>query len=145
MNRSQGQLNEQEMHTRIAAMAEKYHLSLVLLFGSRAAGKTHRQSDVDIAYFSQEPLPLAEESKLVIDLMQIFRTNAVDLVSLHNASPLLRYEIARSGKMLYEQEHGLFDLFFIHALRHYEEVKPLFQLRSEYLDKRMAKIHTHDR
>lgn len=141
MNENQEKFNDPETRARISAIAEKYHLSLVVLFGSQATGKTHRQSDVDIAYFAQEPLSLGEESKLVIDLMRAFRTDAVDLVSLQNASPLLRYQIAHSGKVVYERMPGLFASFFIHALRQYEEAKPLFQLRSEYLDKRIAKIN----
>lgn len=141
MDENQEKFNDPETRARISAIAEKYHLSLVLLFGSQATGKTHSKSDVDIAYFGQEPLSLAEESKLVIDLMQAFRTDAVDLVSLQNASPLLRYQIAGSGRAIYELTPGLFTSFFIHALRQYEEAKPLFRLRSKYLDKRIAEIN----
>lgn len=141
MSGNQEKFNEPETRARVAAIAEKYHLSLVLLFGSQATGKTHKQSDVDIAYFGQGPLSLAEESELVVDLMQVFRTDAVDLVSLQNASPLLRYQIASSGRVIYERMPGLFTSFFIYALRQYEEAKPLFQLRSRYLDKRIAEIN----
>lgn len=141
MGENKEKFNDPEMRARVSAIAEKYRLSLVLLFGSQATGKTHKQSDVDIAYFAQELLFLAEESKLVIDLMQAFRTDAVDLVSLQNASPLLRYQIASSGKVIYELMPGLFTSFFIHALRQYEEAKPLFRLRSEYLDKRITEIN----
>lgn len=141
MNSYKGKFNDLGMHARISTIAEKYHLTLVLLFGSQATGKTHPQSDADVAYFGQELLPLAIESKLVIDLMQAFRTDAVDLVSLKNAPPLLRYQIARSGKLLYERTPGLFTSFFINSLRQYEEARPLFQLRSSYLDKRIAEIN----
>ena len=141
MDSYQEKFNDPEMHSRISAIAEKYHLSLVLLFGSQATGKTHPQSDVDVAYFAQNPLSLAEESKLIIDLMQVFGTHDVDIVSLQNAPPLLRYEIARFGKAIYERTSGLFTSFFIHAMRQYEEVRPLFQLRSSYLDKRIAEIN----
>mgnify|MGYP001563872538 CR=1 FL=1 len=122
-------------------LAEEYGLSLVLLFGSQATGKTHLRSDIDIAYFAREPLSLAEESRLIIELMGIFRTEAVDLVSLQNAPPQLRYQIARFGKTIYERKPGLFSPFYINALRQYEEAKPLFQLRSDYLAKRFSKIN----
>lgn len=141
MDGNQEKFNGPGTLARISAIAEKYRLSLVLLFGSQATGKTHKQSDIDIAYFGQEPLSLAEESRLVIDLMQAFRTDAVDLVSLQNAPPLLRYQIASSGRVIYELMPGLFTSFFIHALRQYEEAKPLFRLRSKYLDKRIAEIN----
>lgn len=115
-------------------------LDLVVLFGSRSTGTTHQRSDVDIAYVAREPLSLSQESMLIIDFMRLFRTDAVDLVSLRNASPLLRYQVARFGKAIYERTPGLFISFYINALRRHEEARPLFQLRSNYLDKKIAKM-----
>lgn len=145
MDENQEKFNEPETRARISAIAEKYHLSLALLFGSQASGKIHRGSDYDLAYFAQKPLSLREESELITDFMPIFGTDAVDLVSLHNATPLLAYEIARSAKMLYERTPGSFTSFYLYALRQYEEAKPLFELRSIYLDRKIAdlKVGSH--
>jgi predicted nucleotidyltransferase len=140
MDEHQKQFDEPEVRARIVALAEKYHLSLVLLFGSQATGKTHKQSDYDVAYLSECPLTLMEESSLIVDLMPIFGTDAVDLISIHNASPLLAYEIARSAKTLYERIPGLFTSFYLYSLRQYEETKPLFELRSVYLDRKIAEL-----
>lgn len=115
-------------------------LDLIVLFGSRATGTTHRRSDVDIAYVAREPLSLSQESALIVEFMRLFRTDAVDLVSLRNASPLLRYQVARFGKAIYERTPGLFISFYINALRQHQEARPLFQLRSHYLDKKIAKM-----
>lgn len=131
----------EETKNKIAKLGKAYSLSLVVLFGSQATGKTLPHSDIDIAYFAQAPLSLAEESKFIIDLMRVCRTDAVDLVSLHSAPPLLRYQIARFGKVIYERTAGLFTSFYIHALRQYDEARPLFQLRSDYLDKKIARMN----
>jgi predicted nucleotidyltransferase len=47
----------------IARIAQKYSLELILLFGSQATGRTHGQSDFDVAYLSKQKLDLEEEAK----------------------------------------------------------------------------------
>jgi len=135
----------EESKAKIKDIALKYHLSLVLLFGSQATGKIHRGSDYDAAYLGEESLSLKEESNLIIDLMHIFGTEDVDLVALHNAAPLLAYEIAHSAQPLYERTPGLFTSFYLYALRQYEEAKPLFELRSVYLERKITDLKVGSR
>ncbi|MCK6462619.1 MAG: nucleotidyltransferase domain-containing protein [Candidatus Pacebacteria bacterium] len=119
---------------KIKELAEEYGLSLVVLFGSQATGKTRRGSDVDIAYLSEKPLELMEESSLSIALMEIFKTNFVDLVSLRNASPLLQKEIADNAVVVFESKKTLFSEFVINAFKKYFDTKKLLKARSEFLD-----------
>lgn len=126
-----------DIQVKVAEVARKYDLSLVLLFGSQATGNTHKESDVDIAYLSEAPLSLGDESKLVVDLIQIFRSEVVDLTSIRGASPLLLREIVRTGKVLFERTPSLFTSLYAYALRIYEEAQPLFELRSAFLKKRI--------
>ncbi|HDK81390.1 MAG TPA: nucleotidyltransferase domain-containing protein, partial [Nitrospirae bacterium] len=44
----------------VRKIAEKYRLPLVLLFGSQVSGRTHPQSDVDIAFLSEKRMSLIE-------------------------------------------------------------------------------------
>ena len=127
-------MDMEKIKPKIAELAEKYGLSLVLLFGSQVTGKAHAKSDVDIAFLSDNPLDLMQESALSVSLMQIFKTNFVDIVSLRNASPLLQKEIVNSAIVAYESRKSLFNEFVINAIKKYFETKPLFNLRSEYLD-----------
>lgn len=127
-----------DIQAKVAEIARKYNLSLVLLFGSQATGKTHKGSDYDIAYLSEAPLSLEDESKLVVDLIEIFRSEAIDLVSVRGASPLLLHEIVHTGEVLFERTPSLFTSLYIYALRIYEEAQPLFELRSAFLKKRIA-------
>lgn len=128
------------MNEKIRILAEQYRLTFVILFGSQATGKTHRESDVDIAYQSVEPLSLREEGKLILDLMPIFKTNKIDLVALHNAPPLLLNEIVRTGRVLYERIPAAFVDFYLYARRVYDESRPLFRLRSEYVHRKIAAL-----
>ena len=78
-----------DVQKKAAEVAMKHNLSLLLLFGSQTTGKTHKGSDYDIAYLSDSPLSLGDESKLVFDLIQMFGSEAIDLASIRGASPLL--------------------------------------------------------
>lgn len=129
-----GCMDIEKIKPKIGELAEKYGLSLVLLFGSQATGVTHAQSDTDIAYLSENPMDIMGESALSVALMEIFKTNFVDIVSLRNASPLLQKEITDSAIVAYESRKSLFNEFVINAIKKYFETKKLFKIRSEYLN-----------
>ncbi len=118
----------------IRALAEKYGLTLVVLFGSQASGKTHRESDVDIAYKPSRPLSSEEESMLNYELTPVFRTNSIDTTNLSYAPPLLQRRIVDEAVVLYDQTGHEYSAFEVAAIRRYVEAKPLFAIRREKLD-----------
>lgn len=131
MDGNQEKFNESETRVRIAAIAEKYRLSLVLLFGSQATGKTHKQSDVDIAILSEKELGLREMGELSLIFMQGLKAKDVDLVDLKTAPPLLLKQVATNAILLYENKPLVFSTFRVYALKRYMEARPLFKLREE--------------
>ena len=72
---------------KIAELAQKYHLSLVVLFGSQSRGDTHSKSDVDIAYRGAGPLLLESEGMLIVELIEVFHTDKIDLVLFMTVFP----------------------------------------------------------
>ena len=53
---------------QIKELAEKYGLKLVMLFGSQASGKTHKESDVDFAFTADEYISSLKQRKLFLIL-----------------------------------------------------------------------------
>ena len=90
---------------KIAAIAEKYGLDMVVLFGSQATGKTHPKSDVDIAVISEKPF---DRFKILDDFWSLFKREDVQVVDLANASPTLMRAVVVDGKLLYEREQAMF-------------------------------------
>ncbi len=121
----------------VAKLAEKYCLSLVLLFGSQATGHVHKESDVDVAYMSDAKKSFDDEAMINYELTEIFRNDRVDLVNIKNASPLLLMHTVKKAVILYERTPHLYNSLFAHALKTYEEAKPLFDLRRHYLNNRI--------
>lgn len=126
-----------EINKKIKDLAEKYDLSLVLLFGSQVTGNTHSESDFDVAYVSNKKLTFDDEVKFNTSLTDVFRNDKVSLVNLKTASPLLAKQIVMNCKIFYEKKGHLFSDLLTYTLRTYEEASPLFDLRRHYLNYKM--------
>lgn len=106
------------------------YLKMLVLFGSRATGKTHTNSDWDFAAFYNEEL---RESyckdkafawfEVPILIGQVFDLNSdkIDVVELNHCTPLLGYHVARDGKLLYEKQPGEFINFQRQAWKVYAD------------------------
>ena len=87
---------------RVAAvLSERPEILEAYLFGSRARGVDRAHSDVDIAVFIDEgsidPGPFGYRSEVTAALMSGLGTNAIDVVVLNHAPPLLYHRVLRDG------------------------------------------------
>ncbi len=116
-------------------IAQKYHLELLILFGSLARAVAHSKSDLDIAFFS---LKGVNEQQLYEDLASLFHREDIDLVNLyttHNHS--LRYEILSKGRVLYERRKGVKNTMEGQSFIDYIDFQKYYALRSKLLDQRL--------
>lgn len=78
------------------------------LFGSHARGGAHGRSDVDVAVYVDETLAEASrfgyQAELTTHLMDALGTNAVDVVVLNTAPPLLYHRVLRDGVRLLSRD-----------------------------------------
>lgn len=120
-------------HDKIVELAQKYGLTLVVLFGSQATGKTHKESDVDIAFLSERQLDTTDEIQINYALTLICHNDRVDSVNLHIAHPLLLMQIVTDAKVLYEKQGIEFAALEVYALRRFREAQLLYEIRREKL------------
>lgn len=113
-----------------AAVAEKYGLDFVVLFGSQATGRTHAKSDVDVAVIRRGDLDL---NGLTNDFYQLFRRSDVEVVDLARAMPTLWQAVIRDGKLLYERSVGDFLRWKVYAWKIWMETRWLRDRRDERL------------
>lgn len=121
----------------IKKIVDKYHLKMVLLFGSQVSGKTHKESDIDIAVLPENNLSFEQEVMLNTDLINVFGN--VDLTNLRKAPPLLMKEIADNNQILYQKNNLLLNNFEVYALQRYAEAKPLFNMHKYRVNKIIQK------
>ena len=75
-----------------------------MLFGSQVSGKTHKESDYDIAYLSDKKLSFEDEGKIIIELAPIIGARDERFVNLSNikkVGALLLKEIFDKHQVLF--------------------------------------------
>jgi len=91
-----------------AVLAARPEILEAYLFGSRARGEGQAHSDIDIAVFIDEgqiePGPFGYRSELTSALMSGLGTNAVDVVVLNRAPPLVYHRVLRDGSRLLSRD-----------------------------------------
>lgn len=92
---------------------------LVVLFGSATREEEKRTpEDLDLALRGDGPLDLVDATNRFI---RALGSQAVDVVDLGRADPLLMMLVARDGVPLHEAEPGLFARFWSLAARRYAD------------------------
>lgn len=117
----------------LAALRAGPPLRLAILFGSRASGRVHAESDVDVAIVPVDP-ELALSAELALqDAIARAANLDVDLVRADRADTVVRREIAR-GRPLLEERPGTFARFAADAMLEYLDMEPLLiESRRRYL------------
>lgn len=126
--------SEQILEQRLAAWAEASGSRLCVLFGSRAGAKAPSSSDVDVAIQFPTLPPPERRLELIGEVQDICGSAMADLVFLHvRTDPVLRFEIFRSGRAVYEAEKGIFIDEKVRALMLYEDALPFRRMLRERL------------
>lgn len=124
----------QKQNQKIEEIAIRYHLKLVLLFGSQSENRIHKESDFDVAYLAENPLDFESEYRLNYEFTNIFQMDRVDTVDLRKAPPLLLYAIFQSPQVLFRENDLIFSLYQVYAFKKYIEARPLFEEKLRRLE-----------
>ena len=96
-------------------------------FGSTATGRAAPGSDTDVGILTRVPRKRRTDAwrdGLAADLESALGDNRdLDLVVLHDASPILLFEVARSGIPLWEASPAAFTGFVSYAGRVYHDTE----------------------
>lgn len=120
-------------------------LKLLILFGSRATGQNHEDSDYDFALICDRQIyqDWKKKGKSWFSLYSIFENvfdlpnETVDIVDLDRCSPILAHEIANNGKPLYEKQAGEYNAFISRSLISRENIKKIHHEQRRNIDKKL--------
>ena len=108
---------------------QRDEIRLVYIFGSIAKGCANELSDIDIAVFISEDstknYPYGYRAQIITDIMKILKTNSVDLVVLNRASPFLRFQVLRYGKLIFCRSKLERVRFQVRTFNEYNDTKRL--------------------
>ncbi len=123
-------------------------LKLLILFGSRATGENHENSDYDFALFYDREIyqDWKRKGKSWFSLYSIFENifelpnEAVDIVDLNRCSEILAHVIACDGKLLYENQEGEYEEFLKRSLMSHEQTKKMRQEQRQNLERKLQAL-----
>jgi predicted nucleotidyltransferase len=123
--------NIKQRLAQLTLLLEREGVRLAYLFGSLAQGQPGH--DVDLAILTRgEPA-----FRLRPEITECLGTERVDLVDLRRASPVLRFEVLRTGQLLYAADQALTERFELATLQVYRDTAWLRRQQRAYLRERM--------
>ncbi len=125
---------------QLESIAKRHGLRLIVLFGSQVSGRTHPESDVDVAVWARKPLTALRRDRLWMALSDAFQSD-IDLAILNHAEPLLLYQVARKGRPLYEGARWAWEDFKSYAFRYYEDTQKFRDDLARYLRRELGGPH----
>lgn len=107
---------------------------LIIAFGSQVRGRATGISDFDFGVLKEKPFSLSERADLSYRISKKLNINEdkIDLVDLSTASPILKFEVARTGKLI-EGEEFDFIRFKVRAMKEYQDTAKFRKIRERVM------------
>lgn len=115
---------------RLPPLLKESGVDLCYLFGSRAGSAAG--NDVDLAFAGSA----VDRGRLRSAISDLLQTDRVDLVDLGTASPGLRFEVIRTGRVLWKESDEVENRFEMQVLRSFQDREPVRRRQAEILAER---------
>lgn len=138
---------ETRLTTSLRSLGQAHRpIRALYLFGSQATGKTGPLSDIDVAVLLDEKAVRPERFfrfrlELIAAAARGCRRPDVEVVILNEATPVLKYEVVRAGRLVYERDRSLRIEFEARAVQHYLDLEPFYRIGRFYLKRQMLSRH----
>ena len=137
----------------IAFLETQPDIAAAYLFGSLAQGQATSRSDIDVAVLlKQVPKQLGGTTDRQLRLMDAFRGFAdreVDVVILNTAPPVLKDQVLRYGRRLYERDRQARIEFEVRAGQEYADAIPTYDFFTHAMFQELKEVglggRRHDR
>jgi hypothetical protein len=114
---------------RLNGVFETYpDIQAVYLFGSSASGRTHSESDVDLAVVPRDSRVVARKLDILSDLARAGFCQ-VDLVFLDTEDIVLKYEAVRHNQLVYQSEDFDRGAYYSRVVRKYLDFLPYLEVQ----------------
>ncbi len=119
-----------------AIFANYAGIRAVYLFGSQASGKTHPESDLDLAIVPANATVREQKVDILTDLAR-HGFIQVDLVFLDTVDVVLKFEAVRQNRVLYCAEDFDSSAFYSLTLRQYWDFLPYLNIQRQAYKQRI--------
>ena len=88
-------------------LANKVKPSFIIVFGSYAKGLSRQNSDIDIAFYSEDTVLSSYDLFIIAQELADLLKIEVDLIDLRRASTVLKAQIFTTGKVIFVDDELL--------------------------------------
>ena len=131
----------QEQQQKLAAIGSEFDLSLILLFGSKAKGNQHKDSDLDIAVFKKNDSQQENGDRyleLLTAMQQLFPDEELDLSLMNHADPLFLNQVMQNAILLVGDEKH-YKAERLRAFKQFQDFRPYLKMERDFLDRFIKK------
>ncbi len=114
------------------SLIEEYGIKLIYVFGSYAKGESGPQSDLDIGVYLGRKENGFLKLALLDRLVDIFHREDIDLVILDTADEVLKFQVIKYGKPVYEESVSTRVLFEADTLSRYMDTAYFRKMQNKY-------------
>ena len=126
----------------IRLLAKKYHLKVVMLFGSLAKNNAQAKSDIDLAVLAAPDFYEKSFADFTYDLMKAedAEKREIEVVPITGYNPILLFNIFNDGEPVYVSSKEEYSRLRSWARFTYEDSRRFFSGRERLLEKRMERL-----
>jgi predicted nucleotidyltransferase len=125
---------------RLAEVAARHRVTLLLQHGSTVSGRVHAHSDLDIAaLFEASDVSLADVAGLSADLQRLNPGREVHVAVLNHADPLFLKLIIENCRLLHGSPRRLAELG-MYAYKRYQDHRRFLALEQSYVKRALQRM-----
>lgn len=118
---------------QLQAVAERYEINTLYLFGSYVDGSYHEDSDIDLAFLSTGYENNIDYGRLYFDLQEEINRE-IDLIDLRKTTLIFAYSIIKDGRVIYDLDEDIRTDFEDDTIRKYLDFLYFNRLMQAELD-----------
>jgi predicted nucleotidyltransferase len=111
-------------------------IQAVYLFGSLASGRTHSESDLDLAIVPRTHTLRERKINILANLIGCVRCH-IDLVFLDTDDVVLKYEAVRQNRVIYQTDDFDQGSYYSKVVREYFDFEPYLDVQQAALKRRI--------
>ncbi len=128
--------------TRLAEIADRHHVRLLLQHGSTVSGTVHARSDVDLAaLFEEGHDSLDNVALLTADLQDLYPDCEVDLAVINHADPLFLKRVLERCELRRGSPRALAELR-LYAFKRYQDHRRFLDLERDFVRRSIERLAT---